>query len=163
MTAKFVFSGYYPGLIGRVVELHGSFYAENWDFDVSFETQVAMELGEFMHEFKPSRDGVWAARLDGEFAGSVFIDGKEAMQDGARLRWFIVSPKVQGHGLGRLLLAKAVDFCRQRKYPKINLWTFKGLEAARVLYLDAGFVVTQEHNVDQWGGNLLEQRYDLKL
>jgi GNAT superfamily N-acetyltransferase len=130
---------------------------------VTFETQVAMELGEFMHEFNPARDGVWAARLGRDFAGSVFIDGKNAMQQGARLRWFIVDPKMQGQGLGKILLAKAVDFCRQNKYPKLNLWTFKGLKAARALYLDAGFTVTQEHKVDQWGGYLLEQRYDLEF
>ena len=40
--------GYYPGVVGRIIELHAVYYYENWGFDISFETQVGRELSEFM-------------------------------------------------------------------------------------------------------------------
>ena len=38
--------GYYPGVVGKITEIHAVFYNENWGFDVSFETQVGSELSE---------------------------------------------------------------------------------------------------------------------
>ena len=68
-------SGYYPGVIGKITELHAIYYFENWGFDASFETQVARELSAFISEFRPGGDGFWAALVNGVFAGSVAIDG----------------------------------------------------------------------------------------
>jgi hypothetical protein len=36
-------SGYIPGAIGRIVELHGRYYHEHWGFDLFFESKVATE------------------------------------------------------------------------------------------------------------------------
>ena len=36
-------SGYIPGAIGRVAELHGRYYHEYWSFDLFFESKVATE------------------------------------------------------------------------------------------------------------------------
>jgi len=37
-------TGYFPGAAGKITEEHGIYYYENWDFDISFETQVGREL-----------------------------------------------------------------------------------------------------------------------
>ena len=42
------FHGYYPGVVGKITEIHAVYYNEHWGFDVSFETQVARELSEFI-------------------------------------------------------------------------------------------------------------------
>ena len=157
------FCGYFPGLIGKIVELHGRYYAEYWNFDVSFETQEGRELSIFVADFQESRDGLWAALVDGEFAGAIAIDGSDAHKTGARLRWFIVEPKYQGKGLGAALMERAVEFCKTAGFPFIYLWTFKGLDSARKLYLRFGFELTEERDVPQWGGTIHEQRYDLNL
>lgn len=157
------FRGYYPGVIGMITEAHAVYYHEHWGFDVSFETQVGRELSEFMATFQEGRDGFWAATEGGRFAGSVAIDGREAGTEGARLRWFIVVPNRQGTGLGKSLLRRAVDFCRQEGFHRVYLWTFEGLEAARALYEDEGFRLCEEHVVAQWGQNVTEQRFQLDL
>jgi GNAT superfamily N-acetyltransferase len=153
--------GYYPGVIGKITELHATYYYKNWGFDVSFETQVGRELAEFISSFKVERDGFWIAEADGQFAGSIAIDAHEGNVDGVRLRWFIVSPEFQGKGIGRTLLRTAVAFCRNIGYPYIYLWTFKGLDAARFLYEAEGFRLDEEHNVEQWGNTITEQKFVL--
>ena len=40
-------SGYLPGAIGRITELHGTYYAKNWDLGLYFEAKVATELAAF--------------------------------------------------------------------------------------------------------------------
>ncbi len=155
--------GYYPGVLGEVTRLHGVYYHEQWGFDISFEAQEGKELGEFMLRFDPEKDVLWTAVIDEKFAGSVAIDGYDAEANGARLRWLIVDPLYHGRGLGKTLLKKAVEFCRSVGHKRIFLWTFQGLEAARHIYECAGFVLTQEREVDQWGGIIKEQRFDLVL
>ncbi len=130
---------------------------------MSFETQVGMELCEFMSRFHPETDGFWVALVNSKFAGAVAIDGNQPNEDGARLRWFIVEPRLQGSGIGRLLIETAVEFCKAAGYKKVFLWTFKGLDAARNLYEQQGFSLAQEHDVDQWGSNIREQKFVLTL
>jgi GNAT superfamily N-acetyltransferase len=155
--------GYCPGAIGKITELHATYYYNNWGFDVSFETQVGRELSEFISGFEEERDGFWIAEVDGYFAGSIAIDSRGGNVDGVRLRWFIVSPEYQGKGIGRTLLRTAVIFCKNVGYTDVYLWTFKGLDAARALYESEGFCLREEHHVKQWGNMITEQKFILQL
>jgi GNAT superfamily N-acetyltransferase len=128
------FQGYYPGVVGKITEIHAVYYKEHWGFDVSFETQVARELSEFIINFDDNRDGFWAATKNGKFAGAVAIDGQMVNTEGARLRWFIVDPEFQNAGLGQDLISQAVEFCRKKA-----------------------------HDVDQWGQHIKEQKFELLL
>jgi GNAT superfamily N-acetyltransferase len=149
--------------MGKITELHATYYHDNWGFDVSFETQVGRELSEFISEYHRDRDGLWVATVDGGFAGSIAIDGRQAAKQGARLRWLIVDPQFQGHGIGRLLLKEAIEFSIDAGYKKIYLWTFRGLDAARFLYEREGFKLHEEHDVNQWGRKLTEQMFEMHL
>jgi GNAT superfamily N-acetyltransferase len=156
-------TGFFPGVIGKVTELHAVYYYENWGFDVTFETQVGRELSEFIGSFKADRDGFWAATCAGAFVGAIAIDGRKGMTEGARLRWFIVAPGFQGRGVGKRLIQEAIQFCREARYGRVYLWTFQGLDAARSLYEREGFTLAVEHDVDQWGRNITEQMFVLDL
>jgi GNAT superfamily N-acetyltransferase len=156
-------TGYFPGVIGKITDLHATYYYENWNLDVSFETQVGRELSEFISAFEKNRDGFWVATAAGEFAGSIAVDGRQTSQQGGRLRWLIVAPGFQGRGLGGVLIREAIEFCKRAGYKRVYLWTFKGLEAARLLYEREGFRPCEEHNVDQWGRQLTEQMFEMNL
>jgi len=156
-------TGYYPGAIGKVTEVHAKYYHEHWGFDSSFETQIAQELAKFVHAFRKDRDGLWIARHGGTLTGSIAIDGRKVRTEGVRLRWFIVVPDFQGCGIGRQLLDRAVEFCRQKGYKVIFLWTFQGLAAARALYEHTGFRMSEAHEIEQWGNVLTEQKFELLL
>ena len=155
--------GYYPGVVGKITELHAVYYYENWGFDVSFETQVGRELSEFVARFDSERDGLWVATIKGEFAGAIAIDGLNAFDEGARLRWFIVAPEFQGCGIGKELIMHAADFCKRRRFPKVYLWTFDGLNNARKLYEAVGFHLREENELPQWGQTIKEQKFELTL
>ncbi len=160
---RFQLHGYFPGVVGKITELHAVYYYENWGFDITFETQVGRELSEFMRDLEPGRDGFWTAKVDGRFAGAVAIDGSLKSTEGARLRWFIVGPSFQGRGIGKALLRAAIRFCEETGQRTIFLWTFKGLDAARSLYEAEGFVLAEEHEVRQWGSTIREQKFVLPL
>ena len=155
--------GYYPGVVGKITELHAVYYHENWGFDVTFETQVGGELSDFVRQLDRDRDGLWAAVKKGDFAGAIAIDGADAFGEGARLRWFIVDPQFQGCGIGKNLIMHTIAFCEQKQFPKVFLWTFKGLEDARRLYETVGFRLSEESQIAQWGQNITEQKYELSL
>ena len=154
-------TGYIPGSIGRISELHGKYYHDHWGFGLYFEAKVATELSEFLKRYDKDRDGIWIATVSGRVEGSLVIDGIHAKNEGAHLRWFIISDALKGKGVGRHLINKAIDFCRSKGYKKIYLWTFEGLDAARHLYEDVGFRLTKQQRGVQWGNEVNEQYFEL--
>ncbi len=155
--------GYIPGSLGRVIELHGAFYHTHWGFGAFFEVKVASELAAFFTRYDESRDGFWTAAIDGRIQGAIALDGIDAGNKGAHLRWFIVSEACQGKGVGKRLIDSALVFCRRREYRSVYLWTFEGLNAARHLYDKAGFAVVEAHKGRQWGTEVTEQRLVCRL
>jgi GNAT superfamily N-acetyltransferase len=154
--------GYLPGSIGRIAELHGTYYQSNAGFGVHFEGQVARELSDFCERYAENRDGLWLALVDAEVEGSIAIDGSHAQTEGAHLRWFITSDKVRGTGIGTALLASAVEFCTAQQYDRVYLWTFEGLGAARHLYEKFGFGLVHHQPGTRWGSRVNEQRFELR-
>lgn len=137
-------TGYVPGALGRITELHGAYYHKHWNLGLYFEAKVATELAEFLNRFDPSRDGAWFAREGDTVVGGIFIDDGDANGQGARLRWFILDESYQGQGLGNRLMEAAVGFCREKQFRRVYLTPFKGLNAARHLYEKYGFRLCAE-------------------
>jgi ribosomal protein S18 acetylase RimI-like enzyme len=67
------------------------------------------------------RESVWSDKLD------------------AYLEEFYVAPKHRGHGLGRALLERVLEFARERGASRIDLGTAVDDRAARALYESVGF------------------------
>ena len=156
-------SGYVPGAIGRMTELHATYYSRHWGFGLYFESKVATEMSEFLARFDGAHDGFWVLSVDGKITGGVAIDGKEFATLGARLRWFIVDPEYQGQGLGNALLKEAIDFCTRVKFRRLYLHSFAGLDPARHLYEKFGFVLREEYEDNTWGKKVTEQRFEIVL
>ncbi|MDN3718886.1 GNAT family N-acetyltransferase [Roseibium salinum] len=91
--------------------------------------------------------------------GSISIDGEDLGNNIAHLRWFILSERLRGKGLGKELLVRALDHCDRQGFDEIHLWTLKGLDAARSLYEKHGFELTDEYVGDQWGKAVTEQKF----
>jgi GNAT superfamily N-acetyltransferase len=156
-------SGYIPGAVGRVTELHALYYHHNSGFGLYFETKVAVELAQFLQSFNPARDGFWVALVDKQIIGSISIVGEETSPPSARLRWLILDPSYQGRGLGTRLMREAMDFCRKAGFRRVYLMTFAGLNAARHLYELAGFRLIDEQEGAHWGKTVSEQTFELIL
>ena len=95
--------------------------------------------------------------------GSIAIDGQDLGHNEAHLRWFILDDGCRGSGVGRQLLREAVHFCDQSGFAATQLWTFKGLDAARRLYEAHGFELAKEEPGNQWGSDVTEQQFTRPL
>ncbi len=155
-----IYAGYIPGAIGRIVEMHGTYYAEHWNLGLFFEAKVATEIATFLQDFDQAKDGLWLALQDGQIVGAVVIVGHNAEEQSARLRWFILDPKVQGQGVGNRLMSEAMSFCEKLHVKRVYLTTFAGLDAARHLYEKWGFYLCEEGEDAHWGSVLTEQMFE---
>ncbi|CAN5828157.1 hypothetical protein BH23CHL2_BH23CHL2_28050 [soil metagenome] len=151
-----------PGDLGLVTMMHGVIYTREHGFNHIFEAYVGESLAEFGKQYDPSRDRLWIAETEGEFAGSIGILGRE--DNHSQLRWMLVDASARGQGLGRRLLGDCIEFAAGAGYDSIYLWTVHALEPAARLYRAAGFEMTGELPPSTlWGPELREQRYDLQL
>ncbi|QEN85168.1 MarR family transcriptional regulator [Labrys sp. KNU-23] len=152
-------TGYRPGLIARITEMHALHYARTSGFGQAFESVVAGGLAAFCDRLDRPVNNIWSAIQDDRIVGSVAIDGEDLGSGTAHLRWFIVEGAVRGGGAGRRLLSAALDFVDKSRFEETHLWTFAGLAAARHLYEAHGFVCVEERSGKQWGSEVLEQRF----
>jgi DNA-binding MarR family transcriptional regulator/GNAT superfamily N-acetyltransferase len=152
-------TGYRPGVVGRVTEMHAAFYARHSSFGQFFESRVASGLAEFVGRLDQPCNQIWLAMMNDRIVGSIAIDGQDMGNNQAHLRWFILDEGCRGSGVGRRLLHEAVAFCDRLGFDAIELSTFKGLDAARQLYEAAGFELTLEEPGSQWGSLVTEQQF----
>ena len=149
-----------PGDAGYVAYMQGRYYYQNHGFLEKAEYYFIKHLADFV--LNPEGGRLWIAEVDGTIAGSVAIVRVD--HHTAQFRWFIVEQEYQKRGIGSRLMETALDFCREHQYTNLFLWTFKGLDAARRLYDQAGFVLTEEKPNHEWSSVvIIEQKLELKL
>lgn len=158
-----IVTGYHAGMIGRITEMHGGYYAREHNFGHFFEGKVAAGLADFSGRLDKPCNQIWLAMVNERIVGSVAIDGEDLGNNEAHLRWFILDDGCRGSGLGRQLIAEAIRFCDEQRFSSVQLWTFNKLSAARRLYESFGFELSKEWEGDQWGSNLTEQQFIRKV
>ena len=146
-----------PGDLGAIVRLHGIVYAREYGLDTTFEPYVAKPLSDFVLDGKGR---LWIAEREGTLMGSIAV--VESDQEG-QLRWFLLAPEARGSGLGKRLLDLALDYCRERAFARVFLWSFSDLTAALKLYERAGFEITDTTTEFVWGAERRQVRMDLAL
>lgn len=154
-----IHTGYLPGMIGRITEMHANFYSRHSGFGRFFESKVAAGLAEFAGRLDEDSNRIWLAVQNGRIVGSVAIDGQDLGNNEAHLRWFILDDGCRGGGTGRRLLGEAMAFCDSYGFSAVHLWTYQGLDAARRLYESVGFQLAKEWQGDQWGHSVMEQQF----
>jgi len=157
--AFYIHQGYRTGLIGKIVTLHAETYEQWAGFDLTFEAKVASELAAFVQRLDRPVNRIWWAETKDRVIGSIAIDGEDLGDGKAHLRWFIVDPTCRGAGIGKQLLDQALDFVDRQSFSQTQLWTLKGLKAARHLYEHSGFRLEEDYLGDQWGKPIIEQMF----
>jgi len=150
-----------PGDFGWVVQRHGALYAEEYDFDLTFESLVASIVAKFVDHFDPERERVWIAERDGERVGCVFLVKQSRRV--AKLRLFLVEPDARGMGIGRSMVNELIAFARASGYYTLRLWTQSILLAARHIYAQAGFKLVAEEPNHAFGHDLVSETWELRL
>ena len=150
-----------PGDLGWVVMAHGEVYAKEFGWDTSFEALVARIVADYAGDHDSAREAAWIAEVDGKRAGCVFCVAADGTT--AQLRALLVHPSNRGQGIGARLVDTCIDFARATGYSRMRLWTNDVLSAARRLYLDRGFTVTEQQRHHSFGADLVGQTYELDL
>jgi DNA-binding MarR family transcriptional regulator/GNAT superfamily N-acetyltransferase len=148
-----------PGDLGYIAHRHGVLYEKEYGLDQSFEGYVLAGMVKFFEN--QTKGNIWVAESGGQIIGSIAIVDVDSQA--AQLRWFLIEPEFRGIGLGRQLMDTAINYCRDRVFCRVFLWTFQGLDAARHLYSSRGFVPTEEVENNTWAQRLVEERWDLTL
>lgn len=138
-----------------IIEKQRVFYTDNYGFDETFL--------DYLHEtFDAEVDKIWIAEENGEFAGCVGLVKEN--EKTAMLRWFIVESSLRGKGVGTQLVQTVLDYCKEKQYERVFLWTVSSLPIARRLYGKFGFKITETKEEQVlWGQRLAEERWDLEL
>lgn len=150
-----------PGDLGWVVERHGTLYAQEYGWDETFEALVAEVAAGFVRNYDPKRERCWIAELDGRNVGSVFVVCKT--DEVAKLRLLIVDPAARGLGIGNRLVDECLRFARQAGYRRMTLWTNSILEAARHIYVRAGFELVESEPHHSFGKDLVSETWERDL
>jgi len=158
-----------PGDIGWVVARHGALYAQEYQWDITFEALVARIAADFVERFDAKREACWIAERDGQPLGCVFLvqarDDKTGKPERgvAQLRLLIVEPSARGLGIGARLVAECERFARQAGYRRIKLWTQSILVAARAIYAKAGYRLVSSEPHQSFGADLVGEMWELTL
>lgn len=145
-------------VIDRQLSLYQSerqFTTQTWK---KYLTQGVLELVE---KFDPKKDCMLILECDGNASGCIAIT--HTQDNTAQLRYFFLDPEIRGLGAGTALLNQALEFCREKNYSHVFLWTVSAQESARRLYQKAGFRISQTSENNTWGSPVLEEKWDLDL
>jgi len=146
-----------PGDIGSIIKLHGEYYSKYNGFDTSFEPYVAIPLSEFVLR-KRDNERIWIVEKENEINGCIaIVDNGNGI---AQLRWYILSEGIQGIGIGKKLIIKALDYCKEKLYERVILWTIDEQIKAIEVYKRNGFVLKEEKRHCLWGKDINEQCYE---
>ena len=122
---------------------------------------MAEIVAKFLRKYDPQCERCWIAELNGENVVSVFLVRKSKTV--GQLRLLLVDPKARGLGIGKRLVTECIDFARSVGYRSIVLWTNDVLHAARHIYEQAGFTLTEEEQHQSFGHDLVGQTWRLTL
>lgn len=135
-----------PGEAGLVVNFYYHLFADQFNFRPLTEQYFLHAMEDYFND--PKGNILYVAEENGQICGSVCIAKTD--EHAAQLRMFGVGPALQGQGAGNQLMTKAMDFCKEKEYQHVILWTVDICKAARHLYAKFGFQKTDEKPNDSW-------------
>ena len=159
----------HAGDIGWVIERHGRIYADEYGWDMRFESLVARIAADFVNRLDPAKEACWIAERDGSAVGCVFLvqarddASGEPVAGAAQLRLLLVEPAARGLGIGARLVAECERFARRSGYRRIVLWTNSVLVAARAIYTKAGYRLVASEPHESFGHQLVGETWELAL
>ncbi len=111
-------------------------YADWLNIDLSFQ-QFDEELAELTKMYASPGGGLILCRHKGDDIACVAL--RRINSDIAELKRMYVKPTYRGHGIGRIMLVKALELARVEKYTRIRLDTLAHMKSAIELYKQNGF------------------------
>lgn len=149
------------GDLGFIIQVHGEMYQYEFDYGIEFEQYVTIGFAEFIKLYDPELSRIWMCTHNFNRVGFILVlDRGNGI---SQLRYFFVLPEYRGIGLGNKLMGMLVDFLKEKEFTECYLWTTNDLLPAAKLYLKHNFKLVEEKSSVDFGKNLIEQKYTLKL
>lgn len=160
-TSPAIIRAHRPGDIGWIVQSQAKAYTEEYGWDTRFEGLIAEVAGRFLTNFDPAMEYCWIAERGGLNIGSILVtNGGDGV---AKLRLLYIDKSARGLGLGKTLVDECIRFSRDKGYRQVSLWTNDILNAARGIYIKAGFRLVSEEKHHMFGPELNGQTWVLDL
>lgn len=161
-TNKFVLRPFTKKDIDYVRELHKNLYRIERKLSSNiFDKYIDKSIAAFVDEYNMKKDCMFMLEYYGKLAGSIAI--KHIDNNTAQLRFFLIEPEARGKGAGRKMIDTIMNFCREKGYQHIFLWTISNQKVARHLYNSYGFQITYTQENHDWGTDVIEERWDLYI
>ena len=95
------------------------------------------DVGNYRDHYR-ERDGIfYVVEQDGKIVGTAAV--RRETEDSARLRRHYIYPEYRGEGIGKRLLEKRLEFCKEKGYKKVIACTYLNLKTAIHLLNKYGF------------------------
>ncbi|OEH94181.1 GNAT family N-acetyltransferase [Bacillus solimangrovi] len=143
-----------------VINSHYEIYNQEYQYDLSFRDFIENSVDGFV-ERSSDDERIWIVENEGQPRGSISI--KKVDDHVAQLGLFLVEPVLRGTGYGQRLVQTAIDFCKERGYKSIILWTNSDLVAARRIYEKYGFHLEQTRTTVLSNQTLVEERWEMSI
>jgi len=144
--------------------IHGQLelYEKEYGFTSAiWKEYIKNGVHELVNQFDNKRDCIYILEHNGVTSGCSAIKHIDEMT--AQFRFLFLDSKIRGFGLGYKLLDMSIDFCKENEYKHVFLWTFSTLHAARCLYKNKGFRITETKENNDWGTPILEELWEIEL
>jgi putative acetyltransferase len=128
---------------GQVKELITDILAN--DFAMDQKAYPHSDLDSIPDVYGGEREVFFVGENEGRIIGTVAI--KEESRDIAILRRLFIGSKYRGKGYGRLLIEKALDFCRDKGYHEVIFHVSDTMKAATALCSGKGFREKEKLNL----------------
>ena len=134
---------------------------EEFDLAGAFETVTLGQSAQFLGRFSATDECSWIAERDGAVVGSVVV--RRVDDRTAELSLLHVESRARGIGIGRRLIAEAVEFAARAGYQTMQLELLDVMKTARRLLHAAGFRHVSEVADARFGKPVQRQTWSLGL
>jgi GNAT superfamily N-acetyltransferase len=111
------------------------------EYDPFVADVVRKEAASMASDFDAGRDALLTAERDGRLVGILLVTRDLVDPAAARFNWLVVDGSERNAGVGRELLFRAIETCRERRLLVLRARSFAGSPAGPHLYWLYGFRV----------------------
>ncbi len=113
------------------------------EFDMPVGEPLGRETEALRRRFDARRDLVLTTEVSGSLVGTLLVSHEEEPNGTAFIPWLVVDAPHRGKGIGRELLFRGVESCREKRYLRLRARAFALSPAAPHLLWMHGFRVAE--------------------
>lgn len=111
------------------------------EYDPALSAVVKADAAACVSAFDPEHDVLMTAERDGQLVGILFVAGDPVDPVAARFDWLVIDASERNRGVGRELLFRGIETCRERRRLVLRARSFAVSPAGPHLFWLYGFRV----------------------